>query len=235
MYPHITAYIADDPSGLTPIAQSFLAQETKRGLIGWGDDKDEVLSEYRENFDGDGTEFWDFLHYLRMRYGGLSYESRGWVLSDVAFQPFAELDPEDGMPLVSLIESFGSPVGVFASLDGAIHYFPEGVDDPRPVRVFPSVDALIESCAMYADSEGWIEVAGGRGEDLDAVVGQAGELDLLTAPSGTFEWWWEGAGVRVHASKTIAELRSDPSEARWKVWARDESGVSAARHFAGRS
>ncbi|MFE7388905.1 hypothetical protein [Streptomyces sp. NPDC057582] len=233
MNPFLTPFILEDPAGLTERAKIFLSRRARRGAIAWSDDREEVLAEYIESFGEGGVEFWERLHFLRMRYGGLSYESAGWASEGtVNFQPFAELDPDDGVPMVSLVDSSLLPVGVFVAPDDSIHYFGERGNDSRFLKAFDNVNSLIESAAMYWECESWISVATGGPEGVADVMSRAEALNFVDEPSGSHEWWWEEGGVRVHVWRTCAELFNDESTIRWNVWARDRGQVSAALKFA---
>lgn len=221
------------PDGLTPRAAEFLRRHAKWRAVRHDpieDDRDAVIAADQYGLSVHTVR--SMVAHLQNRFGGLQYRSASWSFEEIiGFAPVLDLDEEDPEPMVSLIEhTVAHPYGVWATLDGAVHFLYPNDDGGEYVHVFDRVEAIIESDALMAECAGWIEVDGGGSHTIGRLESRAAHLSRIDEASGHTESRWQGDGFRVHLWRTFAKVFGNDGS-RWAVWAEDEAAAERARAF----
>lgn len=227
-------YILEEPGRLSRRVVRFLRCDSSRTHVSYGDEEC-VADEVDRLLGSGGVEFSSFLSGLRERYGGLQYFSESWSFEErITFVPFADLDAEDEVPMVSLIEhSVAHPFGVWVTMDGSVHFMFPTESGGEYVKVFSSIDSMIESDALMRSCRDWRPAAEGGADSLVLTERLTASIPEVREASGSTESWWESDGVRVHIWKTYAEVFANPSAVRWKVWVRDDEAAKRVSHTLG--
>jgi hypothetical protein len=227
--PHV-----DQVDGLTPRAAEFLRRHATRHVCYVDPEQErkevaQAAEDYLLPLDTVMTK----LAHLQRRFGGLRYKSPSWSFEEtIGFAPALDLDDEDTEPMVILIEHTAAhPFGVWATLDGAVHFMYPGDHGGEYVHVFDRIEAIIESDALMAECAEWIEVRRGGGDTIRLIEAKVDVLSRLDEASGHTESWWLGDGFRVHVSRTMGRVFGMAGDGKWAVWAENEAAVEKARAF----
>ncbi|MFI6548682.1 hypothetical protein ACIBO9_36105 [Streptomyces prunicolor] len=226
--------VLENPKGLTSRAISFLGERATR--VQWS----------RENL-GESADFARAAAWFRVdvegavsrasrigeRFGGLRYRSDSWSFEEeIGFFPTLDFDEEDDEIMLALIEhTVAHPFGVWVNLDGVVYFmFPEA-EGGEYVKVFGSVEGMIESDALHAECMSW-DVAGHGGfESLGELRRRCLGLRLAEEVDSCGEAWFFGDGFRVHIWETWAKVFARDDLSRWAVWTRDPAGRENATKF----
>jgi hypothetical protein len=236
----IESMLGDQPdpgvelAGLTPRAVEFLRLYATRRMLHHDLAKEARDAERAAEQSGLPVDtVMTKLAYLQRRFGGLRYESPSWSFEEtIGFAAVLDLDDEDTEPMVILIEHTAAhPFGVWATLDGGVHFMYPGDHGGEYVHVFDRIEAVIESDALMAECAEWIEVSRGGGDTIDLMETKVSALSRIDEASGHTESWWLGDGFRVHVSRTMGRVFGLSGDGRWAIWAESEAAVERARAF----
>jgi hypothetical protein len=224
----------DVPEGLTSRAAAFLRQHATRETF--APDRAEEsrqIEQAAKQYGLSAASIGSRLSAMQDRFGGLRYRSGSWSFEEVIeFWPVLDLDEEDPEPMVTLVEHTAAhPYGVWATLDGAVHFMYPGEHGGEYVHVFDRVEAIIEVDALLAECAEWIEVRRGGGDSIARVEAKVSALVRIDEASGHTESWWQGDGFRIYLWRTLGKVFGQPGDGQWAVWAKDDSAVERARSF----
>ena len=220
---------------LSDRARDFLRLEAERRPFAGDPDQDASdAAECDAWFGIPSSRILEWLGRLRGVWAGISYRSFSWSFDEViGFSPSLDCDPDDGEPMLSLVEhSVAHPFGVWVNMRSEVYYMFPGEQGGEYVKVFDRVESIVESDSLYSESRGLRQLAvGGRERSLVISDAAARQLSLIDEGSGPTERWWQGDGFRVHVWDTWAELFKNPELSKWAVWGNSAAGVEKARHF----